>query len=283
MCLQNKLTVAGALGFSTSTNTMYVQNAMLQPLTVQSDRDLNFIVGHRSNFGILYYFYDAMEARGKLQDFKLPPERKLRYLRDGISGYSNRCASDKRNNHRENINIFEKIDEIMILMEFNDAAESIWKILSAILLIGEISFIINTDNEADVDDMKLSSFVAELLGLDQKKFVWSLTNYCLIRNGEAIRHKYSCEEALLARDILACTLYQRLVDWIINFINLKLSVTRTLFGSKYLISILDFFGFECFTYNKVEQLIVNTVNEQLQCYYNQRVFISEMVRYLYLF
>lgn len=99
-----------------------------------------------------------MEARGKLQDFKLPPERKLRYLRDGNSGHSNRCVSDKRNYHRENINIFEKIDEIMISMEFDDAAESIWKILSAILLIGEISFMMNTDNEADIDDMKNSTF-----------------------------------------------------------------------------------------------------------------------------
>lgn len=70
--------------------------------------------------------------------------------------------------------------------------------------------------------------VAELIGLDQKKFAWSLTNYCIIKRGAAIRRKYTCEEAGLARDVLACTLYQRLVDWMINFINSKLALTRTL-------------------------------------------------------
>lgn len=41
---------------------------------------------------------------------------------------------------------------------------------------------------------------------------------------------------------------------------------------------MDLFGFECFAVNRLEQLIVNTMNEQMQCYYNQRVFAWEMVR-----
>lgn len=43
-----------------------------------------------------------------------------------------------------------------------------------------------------------------------------------------MRRKHTCEEAEEARDVLANTLYQRLVDWIINNINYKLSLTRTL-------------------------------------------------------
>lgn len=69
---------------------------------------------------------------------------------------------------------------------------------------------------------------AELLGVDVKKFTWSLNNYCLIKKGSAIRRKHTVEEAREARDVLANTIYQRLVDWIINNINYKLSVTRTL-------------------------------------------------------
>lgn len=48
-------------------------------------------------------------------------------------------------------------------------------------------------------------------------------------------------------------------------------------GDKFLISILDLFGFECFSKNRLEQLVVNTMNEQLQCHYNQRIFVWEMV------
>lgn len=49
-------------------------------------------------------------------------------------------------------------------------------------------------------------------------------------------------------------------------------------GDKFCINILDLFGFECFSVNRFDQLIINTMNEQLQCYYNQRVFAWEMVR-----
>lgn len=70
--------------------------------------------------------------------------------------------------------------------------------------------------------------VAKLLGLDAKKFTWSLINYCLIVKGSAMRRTHTCEEAKRARDVLANTLYQRLVDWIINIINYKLSLRRSL-------------------------------------------------------
>lgn len=48
-------------------------------------------------------------------------------------------------------------------------------------------------------------------------------------------------------------------------------------GDKYSVSILDHFGLECFSVNRLEQLVVNTINEQMQYYYNQRVFAWEMV------
>lgn len=77
-------------------------------------------------------------------------------------------------------------------------------------------------------DQLLRIAVAELLGLDSKKFIWALVNYCLVVKGSVIRKKHTCEEAKEARDVLANTLYQRLVDSIINIINYKLSMTRSL-------------------------------------------------------
>ena len=70
--------------------------------------------------------------------------------------------------------------------------------------------------------------VADLLGIESKKFTWSLVNYCLIKKGAAVRKRHSCDEAKEARDVLANTIYQRLVDWIVNTINYKFSITRTL-------------------------------------------------------
>ena len=54
-------------------------------------------------------------------------------------------------------------------------------------------------------------------------------------------------------------------------------------GDKYAINVMDLFGFECFAVSRLEQLVVNTMNEQMQCYYNQRVFAWEMVRSFFSF
>lgn len=37
------------------------------------------------------------------------------------------------------------------------------------------------------------------------------------------------------------------------------------------------FGFECLNRNRLEQLMINSLNEQLQYHYNQRMFAFEMV------
>lgn len=47
-------------------------------------------------------------------------------------------------------------------------------------------------------------------------------------------------------------------------------------GDKFSVSLIDMFGFECYHRNRLEQLIVNTTNEQIQFLYNQRMFVWEM-------
>lgn len=44
-----------------------------------------------------------------------------------------------------------------------------------------------------------------------------------------------------------------------------------------MISLTDLFGFECFHRNRIEQLLINSLNEQLQYHYNQRMFAWEML------
>jgi myosin-3 len=68
--------------------------------------------------------------------------------------------------------------------------------------------------------------VAELLQLDDKKLKWTFTNYCVVTGGESVRGKNNFDEAEETRDSLARSLYCRLVDWIVNLINTKLSFTR---------------------------------------------------------
>lgn len=45
----------------------------------------------------------------------------------------------------------------------------------------------------------------------------------------------------------------------------------------HIISLMDMFGFECLHRNRYEQLMINSLNEQLQYHYNQRMFAWEML------
>ncbi|XP_011703378.1 PREDICTED: neither inactivation nor afterpotential protein C isoform X2 [Wasmannia auropunctata] len=231
---------------------------------------------NQSNFHVFYYFYDGLEASENLKPYFLPSGRKLRYLRITDKGTEKRRAFKVRNDPGNNALKLKELRECFVFMDMEEHCEIIWKILAAILILGEIRFVEGNNGEAELDNSEIANRVVELLGLDSKKFIWALVNYCLVVKGSAIRRKHTCEEAKEARDVLANTLYQHLVDWIINTINYKLSMTRSLYGDKHSISILDHFGFECFSVNRFEQLLVNTINEQMQYYYNQRVFAWEM-------
>lgn len=44
-----------------------------------------------------------------------------------------------------------------------------------------------------------------------------------------------------------------------------------------MISLNDMFGFECLPRNRIEQLMINSLNEQLQYHYNQRMFAWELL------
>ncbi|XP_043670504.1 neither inactivation nor afterpotential protein C isoform X3 [Vespula pensylvanica] len=236
-----------------------------------STRDRN-----QSNFHIFYYLYDGLDAAGKLRQYYLPTGRRMRYLRISEKGNERKRSFKVRNDPDGNVTRFGVMKENLKIMEMEEYCETMWKILAAILLLGEIRFVEDSNGEAEMDSNETANRVAELLEVDAKKFSWALINYCLIRKGAAVRKKHSCEEAKEARDVLANTIYQRLVDWLINTMNHKFTVTRTLFGDKYSISVLDLFGFECFAVNRIEQLFVNTTNEQMQCHYNQRIFAWEM-------
>jgi myosin-3 len=62
--------------------------------------------------------------------------------------------------------------------------------------------------------------------VSEKKFSWALINYCAIQSGTAVKLRHTQVEAEEAKDVLASGLYFRLVDWIINVINHKLSFTK---------------------------------------------------------
>lgn len=172
----------------------------------------------QANFHILYYFYDAMKVTGQLNIYSLDESRQYRYLRIN----DNKNNKEIRNNPKNNAKKFEKIFTNIKILE-NEQLEVIYKILSAILNLGEICFKDSNENTAEIENPKYCDRVAELLSIDSKKLSWALINYCFIDKGTAVRRKNTSNQARDARDMLACCLYSRLTDWIVNIINFKMT------------------------------------------------------------
>ncbi|XP_068083360.1 neither inactivation nor afterpotential protein C [Anabrus simplex] len=219
----------------------------------------------QGNFHVFYYLYDGLEAAGMLEKYHLESGHNYRFLR-----------RDEANN-AENAQQFRKFEQNLRDLELEeDVLETLRSILAAILLLGELVFTDSGNGQAALHNPDVAAHVASLLALDEKKFCWALVNYCVVEQGTAQRRRHTPEEANEARDVLAAGLYMRVVDWIINLINWRLSFSRAVYGDTHVINILDLFGFEGFKKNSLEQLFVNTMNEQLQYHYNQHVFAWEM-------
>lgn len=166
-----------------------------------------------------------MSKLGELDLLKLESGRNYRYLR--VESEKLECKLPYcRNDEEGNVAKFQEFEEYLKLLDFDDEQlQSIRKILAAILILGNVRF---------ADDGKFAAIettdevlkVAQLLELDEKKFEWSLVNYCLVQAGSAEKRKHTNDEARDARDVLAGTIYSRLVDWIVNIINQKFAFGR---------------------------------------------------------
>lgn len=100
----------------------------------------------------MYYFYDGLDATSKLKQYHLPPGRRMRYLRISEKGTERKRSFKVRNDPRGNVTKFEELKENLKVLEMDEYCETIWRILAAILALGEIRFIEGKDGEADMDN-----------------------------------------------------------------------------------------------------------------------------------
>ncbi|XP_063851203.1 LOW QUALITY PROTEIN: neither inactivation nor afterpotential protein C-like [Scylla paramamosain] len=202
---------------------------------------------NEGNFHIFYYLYDGLSQSSRLARYGPQVGTQVSFPRQ-VVGFTER------------------------------ELHTLYLILASILILGNVEF--KGDQEAAIADKEPVTEVCRLLDIEEKKLCWALCNYCLVKPDQSVEQaKKTQEEAELGRDALARTLFTRLVDWLINLINTKLTVTRLVFGDPYAIGVLDMFGFEANDYNTLENLLVNVANEQVQYFYNQYIFNWEMQDY----
>lgn len=155
--------------------------------------------------------------------------------------------------------------------------DDIFRMLAAVLWIGNIQFHEDNNGYAAVADQSVVDFVAYLLKVTPEQLVHAITIRILTpRSGEVIESPANPAQASATRDALAKAIYNNLFDWIVERINKSLKSRQVTANS---IGILDIYGFEIFEKNSFEQLCINYVNEKLQQIFIQLTLKTEQDEY----
>lgn len=171
-----------------------------------------------------------MSKLNELESLELEAGRNYRYLR--VEPEKLDCKLPYcRNDEEGNVARYQEFEANLRLMDFDgEQIQSIRKLLASILILGNVRFATADDggNFATIETIDEVHKVCKLLELDEKKFEWALVNYCLVQSGIAEKRKHTNDEARDARDVLAGTIYSRLVDWIVNIVNQKFAFGRAI-------------------------------------------------------
>lgn len=176
----------------------------------------------------------------------------------------------------------ETLDAMKIIGLSKPEQDNIFRTLSAILWIGNVTFRENDQGGVDIADQSVVDFVAYLLEVDASHVNKALTIRIVEtargggRRGSMYESPLNPVQATAVRDALAKALYFNLFDWIVARTNKSLQTRAKVENT---IGILDIYGFEIFENNSFEQLSINYVNEKLQQIFIQLTLKAEQDEY----
>lgn len=159
--------------------------------------------------------------------------------------------------------------------------DNLFRMLAAILWLGNITFAENDEGNAKITDQSVVDFVAYLLEVDASHVNKALTLRVVEtsrggRRGSVYDVPLNPAQAIAVRDALSKAIYFNMFDWIVDRVNASLKARGAM---SYSIGILDIYGFEIFERNSFEQLCINYVNEKLQQIFIQLTLRAEQDEY----
>ncbi|CAI4065254.1 hypothetical protein SUVZ_08G3450 [Saccharomyces uvarum] len=172
------------------------------------------------------------------------------------------------------------VDALTLVGITTTTQHQIFKILAALLHIGNIE-IKKTRNDASLSaDEPSLKLACELLGIDSYNFAKWITKKQIVTRSEKIVSNLSFNQAMVAKDSVAKFIYSALFDWLVENINTVLCNPDVDDQIHSFIGVLDIYGFEHFEKNSFEQFCINYANEKLQQEFNQHVFKLEQEEYV---
>uniref|UniRef100_A0A8C2MQY9 Unconventional myosin-Id n=1 Tax=Cricetulus griseus TaxID=10029 RepID=A0A8C2MQY9_CRIGR len=177
---------------------------------------------------------------------------------------------------------FKVVADAMKVIGFKpEEIQTVYKILAAILHLGNLKFIVDGDTPL-IENGKVVSVIADLLSTKTDIVEKTLLYRTVATGRDVIDKQHTEQEASYGRDAFAKAIYERLFCWIVSRINDIIEVKNydtTIHGKNTVIGVLDIYGFEIFDNNSFEQFCINYCNEKLQQLFIQLVLKQEQEEY----
>ncbi|XP_037090493.1 unconventional myosin ID-like [Pollicipes pollicipes] len=207
---------------------------------------------------------------------------KLKLVRDAAQYYYTRQGGNTRVDSISDRQDYKSVNSALRLLGFGaEKTECIWKIIAAVLNLGNVEF----DDNADATSVKTPErlqAVGALLSVTPAELGKTLCQRVIAAGGEVMEKGHTGVQATYGRDAFAKAIYERLFTWIIQEVNTAIEVKEE--SKRYrtkntVIGVLDIYGFEIFNNNSFEQFCINYCNEKLQQLFIELVLRQEQEEY----
>merc|ERR1711910_35442 len=153
-----------------------------------------------------------------------------------------------------------------------------FKLTAAIMSCGQVVFVQKgRDDQAEMGDMVFPKKVAELFGVECNELFKAFCKPKIKVGTEWVTKGQTLEQATTGIGGIARASFDRIFKWLIIKCNDTL-IDKSMKKANFC-AVLDIAGFEMFEYNGFEQISINFVNEKLQQFFNNHMFVVEQELY----